>query len=222
MKRLVIGLLSMVVALGMCAGSATTFDGIGIDPSSSFYPLVYRIAWLWSGNESSFVSVVILLELQSALVFFVGLALFFTALREHNKTAAVASGRGTQEQASPHRRTHFWWTVFFALVLADILLANVVEVSFQPVGDCVDCSRPSFPLPMVTFVQTYPLLSATLLIASTLLALVGFYSAWVVKRTESNRWLAQATTFTWMLQILPLIALMVMGMIALVRYPIGQ
>jgi hypothetical protein len=221
MKRLVIGILSMVVALGMCAGSARTFDGSAIDPSSPFYPLVYRIAWLWSGNESSFVSVVILLELQSALMFFVGLTLFFKALPEHNKTAA-ASGRGTQEQASPYRRTHFWWTVFFAIVLADIVAANVVEVSFQPAGDCFDCSRPSFPLPIVTLVQTYPFLCATLLIASTLLALVGFYSAWVVKRTESNRRLAPATTFTWMLQILPLIVLMVVGMIALVRYPIGQ
>ena len=215
-----LGIALMGIAVWMYGGLFATFDGFAINPGSAFYPVIFQLAWWWSGNESSFVSVVIILQLQSVLVLLVGLALF----------AVAASWRGKREYAAPlrwyARITRLFSDVVLAnafiaalTVLVDVMLSNVFVVTFHPVGDCLDCTAPPFHPPVLSLVEAYPFQSLAVLVTSVLLSLVGFYVAWAAQRKLGGGRLVLAMNFAQMLQICAVLAIAGMGIVALWLFP---
>ena len=215
-----VGILLMISAIWVYIGLFITFDGFGINAGRAFYPLVYQIAWWWSGNESSFASVVIILQIQCLLALLVGLVLFVIA----------ASWQGMREYASPLK----WYArvrrifadliltnAFIAtlLIFVDVVLANVLVVTFQPVGDCLNCTAPPFHPPVLSFVQKYPFQSVALLVTGVFFSTVGFYVAWAAPRELHGRRLVLAAASARMLQILSVITITSIGLFALLLFP---
>jgi hypothetical protein len=212
-----VGVALMSLAIWSYGNLFATFDGFGIAPYSAFYPLVFQLARWWSGNESSLVSVVIILELQCVLLLLVGLTLFVAAL----------SWRGMKEDATPLR----WYRRLFPdgilasafivalIILIDSILSNVLVVTFQPVPDCIGCTVPRFPPPMASFVEAYPFQSIAVVVASVLISLAGFSIARAARRRLADRRLLQVMRLAQLLQIGAVMAIAGSGIVALWLFP---
>jgi len=212
-----LGAALMGLAIWTYGGLYATFNGFGITPYSAFYPVVFQLAQWWSGNASSLVSVVIILQLQCVFVLLAGLTLFVAAL----------SWRGMKEDATPLR----WYRRLFSdgilaiafivalIILIDTALSNVLVVTFQPVPDCIGCTVPRFPPPVLSFFEAYPFQSVAVVVASVLVSLAGFSIARAAPRRLAGRRLLQAMRLAQLLQIGAVLAIAGIGMVALWLFP---
>lgn len=98
-------------------------------------------------------------------------------------------------------------TVVLVLIVMCILLANVAVTA--PATGCLNCGPlPPVPPPILTLVQTSPLLILTLLVSSVIVAAVGIYAGRMTRRVLP-------VPLVYLLQICPLITVGILGLVAL-------
>ena len=101
-----------------------------------------------------------------------------------------------------------------------ILVANVLD-AISPVQFCFGgnvCPH-SHELPLLTFIQAYPLLSITLVVASGFLGAAGLYIAHEVRTKWHGTRLLIATRVAQFLQKLPILTVIGIAIAALALFP---